>query len=58
MDEYYGYKGMMRTCLSKEERSKLRKAATKNGMTLVAYSDSILRKAIKDFEDGRNYQTE
>lgn len=54
MDEYYGYKGMMRTCLSKEERSKLRKAATKNGMTLVAFSDSILRKAIKEFEDGAN----
>lgn len=52
MDEYYGYKGMMRTGLSKEERSKLRKAATKNGMTLVAYSDSILREAIRRFEDG------
>lgn len=52
MDEYYGYKGMMRTGLSKEERSKLRKAATKNGMTLVAYSDSILREAIRKFEDG------
>lgn len=56
MDDYYGYKGLMRTCLTKEERSKLRKAATKNGMTLVAFSDSILRKAIKDFEDGRTYQ--
>ncbi len=52
MDDYYGYKGMMRTGLSKEERSKLRKAATKNGMTLVAYSDSILREAIRRFEDG------
>ncbi len=57
MDDYYGYQGMMRTRLTKEERSKLRKAATKNGMTLVAFSDSILRKAIKEFEDGRNYQS-
>lgn len=57
MDEYYGYKGMMRTGLSKEERSKLRKAATKNGMTLVAYSDSILREAIRRFEDGNNDQS-
>lgn len=57
MDEYYGYKGMMRTGLSKEERSKLRKAATKNGMTLVAYSDSILREAIRRFEDGDNHQS-
>lgn len=56
MDDYYGYQGMMRTRLTKEERSKLRKAATKSGMTLVAFSDSILRKAIKEFEDGRNYQ--
>lgn len=57
MDDYYGYKGMMRTGLSKEERSKLRKAATKNGMTLVAYSDSILREAIRRFEDGNDDQS-
>ena len=57
MDDYYGYKGMMRTGLSKEERSKLRKAATKNGMTLVAYSDSLLREAIRRFEDGDNNQS-
>lgn len=56
MDDYYGYKGMMRTGLSKEERSKLRKAATKNGMTLVAYSDSILREAIRRFENGEHDQ--
>ena len=52
MDDYRGYKGIMRTSLSKEERSKMRKAATKNGMTLVAYTDSILREAIRRYEDG------
>lgn len=57
MDDYYGYKGIMRTSLSKEERSKMRKAATKNGMTLVAYTDSILREAIRRFEDGDNDQS-
>lgn len=52
MDDYRGYKGIMRTSLSKEERSKMRRAATKSGMTLVAYTDSILREAIRRFEDG------
>lgn len=56
MDDYYGYQGMMRTRLTKEERSKLRKAATKNGMTLVAYADSILREAIRRFENGEHNQ--
>ena len=52
MDDYRGDKGIMRTSLSKEERSKMRRAATKSGMTLVAYTDSILREAIRRFEDG------
>lgn len=56
MENFYEYKGMMRTGLSKDERRVLRRAAAKEGKTLVAYADSILREAIRRFENGEHDQ--
>ena len=56
MENFYEYKGMMRTGLSKDERRVLLRAAAKEGKTLVAYADSILREAIRRFENGEHNQ--
>lgn len=43
----YGYQGVMRTHLSKEERKQVKAIAYKQGKTPTHYVDDIIRNAIR-----------
>lgn len=51
------YNGTFRTQLTDGEKAQLKRLARANGMTLVGYHDEVIRKAMKNTENGSRHQS-
>ncbi len=51
------YNGTFRTQLTDGEKAQMKRLARANGMTLVGYHDEVIRKAIKNTENGPRHRS-